>query len=46
MSISSEILNQSGENDDHSIPIIKRPHIYDGDYFEIIHRDKDLLTVK
>lgn len=23
-----------------------RPHIYDGDYFEVVNRERDMLTVQ
>lgn len=26
--------------------VYAKPHIYDGDYFEVINRDRDMLTVQ
>lgn len=33
-------------DDENSTIISKRPHIYDGDYFDIVTREKDAIIVR
>lgn len=40
------VLQNSMEDDDDPPTIAKRPHIYDGEYFEIVSRDKDALIIR
>lgn len=38
---------QNTVDDEEDVPIVpKRPHIYDGDYFEIVSREKDAIIVR